>query len=348
MTETSEYEYELPRELIAQQPLRQRSDARLMVADRRRQSLEHAHVRDLPGILQPGDCLVINDTKVIPARLVGYRSGTGGRWTGLFLSAQEVGLWRVMSKTRGKLTSGETVTLVDQQGRDLARLVMLTDLGDGIWAARPEPSGTALELLERVGRVPLPPYIRGGEMVDLDKSTYQTVFANKPGAIAAPTAGLHFSTELLSELDVRGVTVCRVTLHVGTGTFRPITSQRIGEHKMDTEWGCIDGSCVDQLEETRRRGGRVVAVGTTSVRVLETAALSGTLQRWEGDTELFIMPPYEFCATGALMTNFHLPKTTLLVLVHAFGGSKLMRQAYQEAVLERYRFYSYGDTMLIL
>ena len=348
MTETSAYDYELPRELIAQQPLRQRSDARLMVADRRRQSLEHAHVRDLPGILQPGDCLVINDTKVIPARLVGYRSGTGGRWTGLFLSAQEVGLWRVMSKTRGKLTSGETVTLVDQQGRDLARLVMLTDLGDGVWAARPEPSGPALELLERVGRVPLPPYIRGGEMVDLDKSTYQTVFANKPGAIAAPTAGLHFSTELLSELDVRGVTVCRVTLHVGTGTFRPITSQRIGEHKMDAEWGCIDGSCVDQLEETRRRGGRIVAVGTTAVRVLETAALSGTLQRWEGDTELFITPPYEFCATGALMTNFHLPKTTLLVLVHAFGGSKLMRQAYQEAVLERYRFYSYGDTMLIL
>jgi len=346
MAETDTYEYELPRELIAQQPLRRRSDARLMVVDRRDGTLQHVHVRDLPDILNPGDCLVINDTQVIPARLVGYRTRTGGAWSGLFLSTAEEGLWRVMSKTRGKLTKGETVTLVDRQSLDSARLFMLADLGDGVWAARPEPAGPAFELLERLGRVPLPPYIRGGEMVDSDRSTYQTVFADKPGAVAAPTAGLHFSPELLSQLDSRGVGVCRLTLHVGPGTFRPITAERIGEHRMHAEWGCIQRSAIDQLEA--HRGGRIVAVGTTSVRVLETAAMSGTLRPWQGNTELFIRPPFEFQVTQSLMTNFHLPKTTLLVLVHTFGGSKLMRKAYQEAIREEYRFYSYGDTMLIL
>lgn len=348
MAEIDAYDYELPPELIAQHPLATRSDARLMVVDRGRQSIEHAHVRDLPQCLLPGDCLVINDTRVIPARLVGYRARTGGRWQGLFLDADAQGTWRVISRTRGRLTPGETLVLRDTAGDDAIRLRLLAALPGGTWAVRPEQAGEPLEILEKVGRVPLPPYIRDGEMIDADRERYQTVFATRPGAVAAPTAGLHFTAELMAAFTERGVPVCRVTLHVGIGTFRPVTSERLSEHAMHSERGSLGASALGQLQACRARGGRIVAIGTTSARVLETSAQSGQLCEWEGETDLFIRPPYRFQAVDSLLTNFHLPRSTLLILVRTFGGDNLIEKAYRTAVRERYRFYSYGDAMLIL
>ncbi|MBW3597356.1 MAG: tRNA preQ1(34) S-adenosylmethionine ribosyltransferase-isomerase QueA [Planctomycetes bacterium] len=348
MSELDQYDYELPEELIAQHPLPTRSDARLLVVDRRSGALTHTHVRDLPEFLRPADSLVLNDTRVIPARLVGRRTATGGRWRGLFLAADERGDWLVLGKTRGKLQSGETVTLEDRDSRPQFTLTMAMKLEGGAWAARPSVAGEPFTLLEHVGRTPLPHYIRGGEMVDRDQETYQTVFAEKPGSVAAPTAGLHLTAELLAEIERRGAAIRRVTLHVGLGTFRPIESARLAEHRMHREWCSLDEPTADALREARQTGGRIVAVGTTTVRVLESAARDGALQPFRGETDLFIRPPYTFRAVDALMTNFHLPRSTLLVLVRTFGGDDLIRRAYEEAIRHRYRFYSYGDAMLIL
>jgi S-adenosylmethionine:tRNA ribosyltransferase-isomerase len=342
-----EYDYELPRELIAQHALADRSAARMLVVTRGATSITHSHIRDLPDYLRPGDCLVLNDTRVLPARLLGYRAATGGRWAGLFLTADATGRWELMCKTRGKLRAGETIMLEDRQAADAFPLTLLVELGDGVWAAQPGTSGSAAELLEQVGRVPLPPYIRGGEMEDGDVERYQTVFARRPGAIAAPTAGLHFTNGLLGQLVDVGVAICRVTLHVGVGTFRPITACRIEDHVMHSEWGEIGDATVQRIDQCRAAGGRVVAVGTTSVRVLETAARDGQLRTWQGPTDLFIRPPYRFRCVDALLTNFHLPKSTLLILVRTLGGDLLMRQAYTSAIQDRYRFFSYGDAMLI-
>ena len=348
MSELDRFDYDLPRDLIAQQPAIARADARLLVVDRASQTLQHQHVRDLPGLLRAGDCLVVNDTRVVPARLVGRRDRTGGRWEGLFLEFAPDGLWRILCKARGKLIPDETITLSDREGRDDIKLRLGVKQPDGSWIVRAESSEETFALLERVGRIPLPPYIRKGEMVDTDREHYQTVFARWPGAIAAPTAGLHFTEALLDRLKEEGITVCSLTLHVGPGTFRPITSECLGEHKLDAEWGMIRQEAVDQIAACRNRGGRVVAVGTTSVRVLETAAADGTLKPFTGYTDLFIRPPYQFHAVDVLLTNFHLPRTTLLVLVRTFGGEDLIMRAYEEAVREGYRFYSYGDAMLVL
>ena len=349
MPEIERYEYELPRDLVAQHPIAQRTDARLMVVDRQRNSIEHRHIRDLPELLPAGDSLVVNDTRVLAARLVGRREQTGGRWFGLFLEADEQGVWRLLCKTRGRLAPGETVMLQDPDGRDAEKLVLLAKFEDGVWAARPESSDPALSVLAQVGRVPLPHYIRGGAMVDADREDYQTVFAEKPGAVAAPTAGLHFTSELLAALQKKGIGVEHLTLHVGTGTFRPITADTIEQHQMHREWGSLSGESAGRLNACRNAGGRIVAVGTTSVRVLETAATDdGQLAGWQGETELFIRPPYSFRAVDALLTNFHLPRTSLLVLVQTFGGDELIRRAYNEAVSEQYRFFSYGDAMLIV
>ncbi len=348
MSEIDQFNYEVPHELIAQRPLLQRSDARLLVVRRDTGSLEHTHVRNLTEVLAPGDCLVLNDTRVIPARLVGYRTSTRGRWSGLFLSVDSAGTWKLLSKTRGRLEPGETITLQDHLAQDAGRLVLLTKLPGGLWAARPEAGEPVVELLDRIGRVPLPPYIREGEMVDADRESYQTVFAEQVGAVAAPTAGLHFTKELLERLESRGVRTCRITLHVGLGTFRPVSAPQLSEHEMHSEWGCITPDTVDELARVRDAGGRIVAVGTTAVRTLETAAGTGVLRPWEGETDLFIRPPYEFKVLDALMTNFHWPKSTLLVLVSTFGGHKLIQRAYEEAIREGYRFFSYGDAMLIL
>lgn len=347
MAELSEYDYELPGELIAQRALRHRGDARMLVVDRGDASLTHAHVRDLPQYLRPPDCLVLNDTRVLPARLIGYRLTTGGRWSGLFVAADDQGRWEVLCKTRGRLRVGERIMLVSRGAGDAFPLELLADLGAGLWAVRPQRDGPPTELLEEIGRVPLPPYIRGGTMDDSDVAQYQTVYARNPGAIAAPTAGLHFTNKLLNQLVDIGVAICRVTLHVGIGTFRPITADRIEEHAMHSEWGEISDATVRRIESCRSAGGRVVAVGTTSVRVLETAASDGQLKPWRGQTNLFIRPPFQFRAVDALLTNFHLPRSTLLILVRTFGGDALVRQAYETAIAQRYRFYSYGDAMLI-
>ncbi|MBN1396089.1 MAG: tRNA preQ1(34) S-adenosylmethionine ribosyltransferase-isomerase QueA [Pirellulales bacterium] len=348
MSELDKYEYELPKELVAQSPAISRTDARLLVVHRDRNCLEHRFIRDLPEYLNQGDCLIINDTRVIPARLVGRRRNTGGRWEGLFLEASPDGLWRVICKTRGKLKPGDSVALMSNAGNDDVELQLTIQQGDGTWIARPKAEEDALSLLERVGRVPLPPYIRKGEMVESDREQYQTVFAQIPGAVAAPTAGLHFSTSLLDRLARQGVEICPLTLHVGPGTFRPISAERLADHQMHSEWGSIEKQTVDLITDCRRRGGRVVAVGTTTVRLLETASASGELMPFSGHTELFIRPPYKFRSIDALLTNFHLPRTTLLVLVRTFGGEELIRWAYEEAISQRYRFFSYGDAMLIM
>lgn len=350
-------DYELPEGLVAQQPLRNRTDARLMVVDRGSQSIDHHHIRDLPRLLQPGDRLVLNDTKVLPAQLRGERAQTGGRWQGLFLGTNPAGDWRIVCKTRGKLQPLEKIILHDREGRPATKLWLLERCEDGEWLARPELELKPLELLDRLGHVPLPPYIRGGQMVDSDVQDYQTVFARRPGAVAAPTAGLHFTADLLKAIEQSGVQFSAVTLHVGRGTFRPIEVENLDEHPMHTEWAQLSEAAVQEINASRHSGQRVIAVGTTVARVLETVAARlsegqpperAALQAWQGDTNLFIRPPYRFRAVDGLLTNFHFPRTTLLLLVQALGGTELIRAAYEEAIREEYRFYSYGDAMLIV
>jgi S-adenosylmethionine:tRNA ribosyltransferase-isomerase len=348
MSELDAYDYDLPRGLIAQEPLANRADARLLVVNRADGSLTHGYIRDLPQLLKPGDLLVLNDTRVVPARLVGYRTATSGHWEGLFLRVDEQGLWRLLARSRGKMAGGETITLVNAAGQDDIRLRLVERLEGGIWIMHADTEEPVFSLLERLGRVPLPPYIRQGEMLPADRERYQTVFARQPGAVAAPTAGLHFTADLLRRLEGAGIEHCFVTLHVGLDTFRPVTAERLADHPMHSEWGRIDAAAVQRIRECRHRGGRVIAVGTTSVRVLESAAADRALEPWNGWTELFIRPPYAFRAVDALLTNFHLPRTTLLVLVHAFGGDELIRRAYEEAIRHEYRFYSYGDAMLVV
>lgn len=344
---TDHYDFELPKSLIAQEPLSNREDARLLAVDRSSQNISHHHIRDLDSILRPGDCLVLNDTKVIPAKLIGYREKTGGRWQGLFLESDENGNWRLLAKTRGKIQVGETVVLQDRQGGDRIRLVLLSKMEGGQWIARVEDETETFDALSLVGRVPLPHYIRGGNMMDADVSDYQTVFAKHPGAVAAPTAGLHITKSLINRMVEREISIANVTLHVGIGTFRPVASEVLTEHEMHFEYGSISESSVAKILQSKADGGRTIAVGTTSVRVLETAAKDGELKPWSGDTNLFIRPGFTFNAVDGLLTNFHLPRSTLLVLVRTFGGDALLKKAYREAVEESYRFFSYGDAMLI-
>ena len=342
-----DYDYQLPKELIAQSPLARRDDSRLLVADRSTKQILHRHVRDLPELLKAGDLLVLNDSRVIPAQLVGLRDSSRGRWHGLFLETDANGVWKVLAKTRGKIKPGETVTLQDRAGASRLKLTMLTKLPDGAWAVKPDSPLPTFEILDLVGRVPLPHYIRAGEMEESDVKDYQTVFATKPGSVAAPTAGLHFTKTLIDRLIAANVSITRVTLHVGIGTFRPIAVQHLSEHRMHQEWGQLDERAVEHIEACHKRGGRVIAVGTTSVRVLETAGQQSPLVPWAGNTDLFIRPPHKFQLVDSLMTNFHLPRSSLLVLVRTFGGDDFMQRVYTTAIAEKYRFFSYGDAMLI-
>ncbi len=344
------YDFKLPRELIAQQPVEHRIDARLMLIDRQTEAIGHYYVRDLPDLLQPGDALVLNNSKVIPARLAGTRTSTGGKWEGLFLHEGDGGMWEVLSKTRGKLTCGETISLRDREGRLAPVLTVVARLDNGHLAVRPLLELPTQDLLERYGRVPLPPYIRDGQMVDSDTTSYQTVYAKHPGSVAAPTAGLHFTTDLIRHLQAKGLLTAAVTLHVGLGTFRPVSTKTLSEHKMHQEWGELPESSAEKLRLCRERGGRLIGVGTTSVRLLETAARENlqAFQAWKGHTDIFIRPGHKFLSIDALMTNFHLPRSTLLALVCAFAGRDLILRAYEEAIEQRYRFYSYGDCMLIV
>ncbi|MEM1226251.1 MAG: tRNA preQ1(34) S-adenosylmethionine ribosyltransferase-isomerase QueA [Planctomycetota bacterium] len=366
------YDYQLPRERIAQEPLRHRADARLMVVRRREQSIEHLHVRDLPELIESEDTLVLNNSRVIPARLFGYRTRTGGRWQGLYLRHDpNSGIWETLTRTRGKLQTGETITLQDREGRDGMALTVIGRGEDGHLFVQPTPLATALgesafdiettgpnaveviDMLERFGRVPIPPYIRDGQMVDADIERYQTVYASEErpdcGSVAAPTAGLHFTDSLLKTIAAANTSIQHVTLHVGAGTFQPMEHDDVDTHQMHSEWGRIDANACEAINARRDAGGRCIAVGTTSVRVLESAAAEGgVLRAWTGQTDLFIKPPYQFLAVDALMTNFHLPKSSLLVLVSAIAGRELIRRAYDEAIMAEYRFFSYGDAMLIL
>lgn len=345
------YSYSLPEELIAKEPPARREDARLMVLDRTAQTIRHLTIRDLPGLLRAGDCLVLNDTRVLPARLIGHRSATGGRWEGLFLRATGDGLWQLMGQTRGHLQPGETLTLTSIHEPDRhppLTVQLLSKDEEGLWTASPQHPDPAFDLLQRYGTLPLPPYMQRTVAEASDRERYQTTYASAPGSVAAPTAGLHFTPELLSACEARGIDRARVTLHVGIGTFRPISVSQLSQHRMHQEWCELAPETASKLADVKASGGRVVAVGTTSVRTLETAAQSGAIAAWSGETSLFLRPGSSFHAVDCLLTNFHLPKSSLLVLVCAFAGTDFIKAAYEAAVAERYRFFSYGDAMLIL
>ncbi|HZT79946.1 MAG TPA: tRNA preQ1(34) S-adenosylmethionine ribosyltransferase-isomerase QueA, partial [Gemmataceae bacterium] len=305
-------DYDLPPRLIAQQPCPERDQSRLMVVRRAGAAIEHHVFRELPELLSPGDLLVLNDTRVLPARLLGRRERTGGRWEGLFLSQHPDGLWELLCQTRGRLTEGEAVAV--EPGP--LRLELVRKTPEGRWLARPLSPGSPVDLLARHGHVPLPPYIRKGQAGDADRERYQTVYAQRAGSVAAPTAGLHFTPRLFEALEQRGIGRAFVTLHVGPGTFQPIQVEDYTHHRMHPEWGELPGAAAAAIGECRARGGRVVAVGTTTVRVLESAARTspdreqGAIRPWSGETELFIYPPYDFRAVDALATNFHLPRST--------------------------------------
>lgn len=352
------FDYDLPDRLIAQHPAARRDDSRLLVLDRTAGTLTHRHFRDLPQYLRAGDLLVLNDTKVLPARLVGRREQTGGRWEGLFLADRPDGTWELLAQTRGFVQPGEVC--VTDSG---LRLTLVARTDDRHWLMTPNPTGSPAELLAIHGHIPLPPYIRKGEDEPTDRDRYQTVYAAAVGSVAAPTAGLHFTPDLLAELEAQGVGVARVTLHVGLGTFAPVKADDPTQHKIHAEWAEVSADTAARVNATRAAGGRVVAVGTTTTRTLETAAYSplpagersdGEAVRvrgvspFRGPTDLFIYPPFPFRAVDALVTNFHLPRTTLLLLVQALCGSELLRRAYTEAVANDYRFFSYGDAMLVV
>ena len=351
MKSTNDYHYELPQDLIAQYPLEQRDQSRLMVIDRQRLDIAHYQFFELPQWLHSGDCLVLNDTRVLSARLIGHRVKTGGKWEGLFLGETSDGHWRIICQTRGKLKTGERIALhpleevTDAVGD--VDLELISRESDGSWLATLQAKQSTEKVLNRYGRVPLPPYVKRETESAEDRSRYQTVYGCQPGAVAAPTAGLHFTEKMLEQLRRKGVEIAYVTLHVGRGTFKPITTSDIQDHQLHHEWGSLPDKSAQQILECRERGGKVVAVGTTTLRLLESVARAGRLTGWSGETDLYIRPPYNFRAVDCLLTNFHLPKTTLLVLVSAFAGNEFVRQAYQAAIEKRYRFFSYGDAMLI-
>ncbi len=336
----SEFDYKLPSELIAQRPVQHRDESRLMVLDRAEGTIEHRRFADVGEYLSPHDALVLNDTRVIPARLFGRKADTGAKVEALLVRPHNEGEWDALVKPARRMRAGTRLAF----GGDTLPCTVVGRTDDGL--VRLQFEGDVGEALDRVGAVPLPPYIRR-PADDEDRKRYQCVYAKRPGAIAAPTAGLHFTDDLIASLRREGVAIVELTLHVGLGTFQPVTSDTVEAHRMHSEWAELSEEAVHRLAEARSAGGRIVAVGTTSVRTLESAAQSGALRPFAGETDLFVRPGHQFQATDALITNFHLPKSTLLMLVAAFAGYDFMRRAYDVAVARRYRFYSYGDAMLI-
>ena len=337
---THDFYYDLPQELIAQTPLEQRDASRLMVLNRQTGEISHRHFHDIPDYLNPGDCLVMNDSRVLPARLLGHRP-TGGMAEVLLLRDLGNKCWECLVKPGRKLQPGSTVIFGDGELTATVRDVQ----EDGNRVVEFHYEGIFLEILERLGKMPLPPYIKA-ELADQER--YQTVYSREVGSAAAPTAGLHFTKELLEEIRAKGVKTAFVTLHVGLGTFRPVKAEEISEHHMHSELCMMSAETADILNETRKNGGRIVCVGTTSCRTLESlVGEDGTFcaaSRW---TDIFIYPGYRFRAMDALITNFHLPESTLVMLVSAFAGREHVLHAYEEAVKERYRFFSFGDAMFI-
>ena len=337
---TSDFHFDLPQELIAQTPLERRDASRLMTLNKETGETGHYHFYDLPKFLRPGDCLVLNDSRVLPARLIGHRP-TGGACEVLLLTDKGEGVWECLIRPGRKLRSGARVNFGD--GELTAQVER--ELEDGKRLVRFHYQGIFLEVLERLGRMPLPPYIKA-ELQDNER--YQTVYSRVTGSAAAPTAGLHFTPELLRQIQEMGVRVCYVTLHVGLGTFRPVKAEDIQDHEMHAEFCQISQETADIINQTRSAGGRVVCVGTTSCRTVESfAAEDGTMTARSGWTSIFIYPGYRFKVLDALITNFHLPESTLIMLVSALAGREHVLAAYREAVEKRYRFFSFGDAMLI-
>ena len=335
----SEFDYELPEELIAQRPLEPRNSSRLMVLDPARRTIAHEHFYDLQKYLRAGDTLIFNDTRVIPARLIGRKS-TGARVEIFLLRRLDVVTWETLVKPGRKITEGTEIFFADELS---CKVIGRTDFGGRVVEFK--FNGVFEEILDRLGETPLPPYIH--EKLD-DSERYQTVYNRERGSAAAPTAGLHFTTEQMQELEAFGVNLGFVTLHVGLGTFRPVQVETIEQHEMHEEFYSIPQATADLIHETKLRGGRVIAVGTTSIRTLEAAALDkNSVAIGSNATKIFIYPSYEFQIVDALITNFHLPKSTLLMLVSAFAGRDFILQAYGEAVAQRYRFFSFGDAMFI-
>jgi len=341
--DSADFQYRLPPNLIAQYPSKERDRSRLMVVHRDTGSLEHRTFRDLVEYLQEGDVLVINDTRVLKARLVG-RKETGGKVEILITERVEDQTWRCMVKRARSLSRGTMVFFGDGlRGQCLGRDET------GSWRIQFHCTGDLYEVIDQWGQVPLPPYIRREDPLPLDEERYQTIFATKPGSIAAPTAGLHVTHSLLDGMRGRGVSVVPITLHVNVGTFSPIRTERVEDHKMAPEYFEIGAGTAEAINMAKRRGGRIVALGTTTTRSLESAVDSrGELAATARYSDLFIYPPYRFRMVDALVTNFHLPGTTLLLLVSAFATSELIMKAYREAIRRKYRFFSYGDGMLIL
>lgn len=338
---TSDFYFDLPKELIAQDPLEDRSSSRLMVLDKNTGEITHRIFRDITEYLHPGDCLVINDTKVIPARLIGAKEDTGAKIEILLLKRKENDIWETLVKPGKKCRPGAKVVF----GNGELRAEILEVLEDGNRLVQFSYEGIFEEVLDRLGQMPLPPYITHKLQ---DKNRYQTVYAKYEGSAAAPTAGLHFTKELLKEIEDSGVRIARVTLHVGLGTFRPVKVENVLEHHMHSEYYHVSKEAADIINDTRRNGGRVISVGTTSTRTLESVAQDdGTIVPGSGNTEIFIYPGYKFKAIDCLITNFHLPESTLLMLVSALAGKDHILAAYEEAVKERYRFFSFGDAMFI-
>lgn len=339
---TSDYFFDLPEELIAQDPLEDRSSSRLLVLDKNTGETKHKSFKDILEYIQPGDCLVLNNTKVIPARLLGVKEDTGAAVEVLLLKRHENDVWETLVKPGKKLRPGARMVFGD--GRLKAEVLEVVEEGnrlvkffyDGIWE----------EVLDALGEMPLPPYITHKLQ---DKNRYQTVYAKYEGSAAAPTAGLHFTKELLAELNDRGIKTAYVTLHVGLGTFRPVKVDNVLEHHMHTEYYQVSQEAADIINETKKNGHRVICVGTTSCRTIESAAdENGMLSECCGNTDIFIYPGYEFKVLDCLITNFHLPESTLIMLVSALAGRENVLKAYEEAVKERYRFFSFGDAMMIV
>lgn len=337
---TSDFDFYLPEELIAQTPLERRDASRLLTLDKKTGRTDHCHFYDIPGLLKAGDCLVLNDSRVLPARLIGHRP-TGGICEVLLLVDKGEGVWECLVRPGRKLKPGAEVIF----GEGQLTATIEAEVEDGKRLVRFHYRGIFLELLEQLGKMPLPPYIKE-ELSDNER--YQTVYSKVTGSAAAPTAGLHFTPELLRQICEIGVKVCYVTLHVGLGTFRPVKAEEIQDHEMHAEFCVIPQTTADVINQTKKNGGRVICVGTTSCRTIESfAAEDGTMTECSGWTNIFIYPGYQFKVLDALITNFHLPQSTLIMLVSALAGREHVLAAYEEAVNERYRFFSFGDAMFI-
>lgn len=337
-----DFDFNLPEELIAQTPLKERAESRLMVLDKKDGAITHASFKDITRYLKPGDLLVLNDTKVLPARLHGVKEETGANIEVLLLKQEETDVWETLVKPAKRIKEGSIISFGDGK----LKAVCTGEKEQGGRMLRFQYEGIFYEVLEELGEMPLPPYIK--EQLE-EKDRYQTVYAKERGSAAAPTAGLHFTDALLSELKERGIRIEFITLHVGLGTFRPVSVDSIEDHDMHAEFYTISKQTEEAIQETKQQGGRVIAVGTTSVRTLETAARDhGTVKESSGWTDIFIYPGFQFGAIDGMITNFHLPKSTLIMLISALAGQKQVLAAYEEAVKEQYRFFSFGDAMLIM